>query len=78
MFFENRLTGFLNIYLTIFLSLFSDLVRDSPLTVVLTDYSNYAIAYNCKNDDKKKSHEGQNIFLIQICLLSLLQIKGDL
>ncbi|CAH0400610.1 unnamed protein product [Chilo suppressalis] len=31
--------------------------RETPLMVVATDYTNYAIAYNCKNDENKKSHQ---------------------
>ncbi|KAJ0173508.1 hypothetical protein K1T71_010657 [Dendrolimus kikuchii] len=36
---------------------FGDLVRQSPLSIVATDYTNYAVANTCKYDDKKKSHE---------------------
>lgn len=37
---------------------FGELVRSSPLLVVATDYHNYAIAYSCKEDEKKKTHQG--------------------
>ncbi|CAG9128295.1 unnamed protein product [Plutella xylostella] len=30
--------------------------RETPLSVVATDYEHYAIAYNCKFDEAKKSH----------------------
>ncbi|KAL4702781.1 hypothetical protein ACJJTC_002321 [Scirpophaga incertulas] len=36
---------------------FGEASKPSPLSVIATDYSNYAIAYNCKYDETKKSHQ---------------------
>lgn len=36
---------------------YGEVTKDSPLMILATDYSNYAIAYNCKNDDKNKNHQ---------------------
>ncbi|XP_049878231.1 insecticyanin-B-like [Pectinophora gossypiella] len=36
---------------------FGDVVSESPLLVLATDYNNYAVAYNCKYDEKTKKHE---------------------
>ncbi|XP_072929714.1 bilin-binding protein-like [Epargyreus clarus] len=36
---------------------FGDVSKESALTILSTDYDNYAIAYNCKYDDKKKTHQ---------------------
>ncbi|NP_001036872.1 Bombyrin precursor [Bombyx mori] len=36
---------------------FGEISRDGSVQVLATDYNNYAIAYNCKYDDKKKSHQ---------------------
>ncbi|KAM3960531.1 bilin-binding protein [Aphomia sociella] len=35
---------------------FGTVSRESPLSVIATDYQNYAIAYTCKYDEKNKSH----------------------
>lgn len=34
---------------------------ESKLMVLQTDYSGYAIAYNCKYDEKTKIHEGTSL-----------------
>lgn len=36
---------------------FGQFSQATPLMVAATDYTNYAIAYNCKNDESKKSHQ---------------------
>ncbi|XP_063367715.1 bilin-binding protein-like [Cydia amplana] len=36
---------------------FGDVTRDSPLNILATDYTHYAIAYNCKYDEKNKNHQ---------------------
>ncbi|KAI8424829.1 hypothetical protein MSG28_006757 [Choristoneura fumiferana] len=36
---------------------FGDITKDSPLTILVTDYAHYAIAYNCKYDEKNKNHQ---------------------
>ncbi|GBP17942.1 Bilin-binding protein [Eumeta japonica] len=36
---------------------FGDVTKDSSLMVLATDYNNYAIAYNCRYDEKNKNHQ---------------------
>ncbi|XP_013192118.2 bilin-binding protein [Amyelois transitella] len=33
-----------------------DVNRERPMSVVLTDYANYALVYSCKYDEQSKSH----------------------
>ncbi|XP_063538988.1 bilin-binding protein-like [Cydia strobilella] len=36
---------------------FGDVTKDSPLNILATDYTHYAIAHNCKYDEKNKNHQ---------------------
>ncbi|XP_063831205.1 bilin-binding protein-like [Ostrinia nubilalis] len=36
---------------------FGEKSQERPLNVVATDYTNYAIAYTCRSDEKKSSHQ---------------------
>lgn len=38
---------------------FGEFVSESPLLILLTDYHSYSIAYNCKYDEKTKTHKDQ-------------------
>lgn len=42
---------------------FGELTREQPLNIIATDYANYAVAYNCKFDEKKKNHH-DNIWIL--------------
>ncbi|XP_063387055.1 bilin-binding protein-like [Cydia fagiglandana] len=36
---------------------FGDVTKDSPLNILATDYTHYAIAHNCKYDEKNKNQQ---------------------
>ncbi|CAH0594386.1 unnamed protein product [Chrysodeixis includens] len=38
---------------------FGEITSNSPLSVLATDYENYAIAYNCRFDEKANTHKEQ-------------------
>ncbi|XP_075982767.1 bilin-binding protein-like [Anticarsia gemmatalis] len=45
---------------------FGEIVSESPLLVLATDYSSYSIAYNCKYDEKTKTHKEQAWILARV------------